>query len=85
MIMYWRHFKILIPENGKSCIVKRRSGKNFKYCLCTFYHFGSEYVWETKQHSSFKCEINDAWCPVEDIITNVENRLFSEIRNALDD
>lgn len=45
--MHWNTLKDVIPLNGQSCIVKRIRNKSIHYEICTFMHFGIEYVWIT--------------------------------------
>lgn len=81
--MHWNTLKNVLPLNGQSCIVKRFRDKSLHYEICTFMHFGTEYVWITQKHNRVACDFNDKWYSIDSMIEHIERRLISEIDSAL--
>lgn len=82
--MHWNTLKNVLPQNGQSCIVKRFKNNSLHYAICTFMHFGTEYIWITSKHSKITCDFSDKWYAVDSMIDNIEQRLVTEIQSAFD-
>ena len=82
--MHWNTLKDVIPLNGQSCIVKRIRNKSAHYEICTFMHFGTEYIWITSKHNKVICDFNDKWYSIDSMMDNITQRLAFEIQSTLD-
>ena len=83
--MFWSLYKYLHPHHGALCIMVRpsKSGKpisgmfSFNYC-------GDGSFWATKNGIRIKCLDIDKWCPVDDVIENVQDRLLDEFEDEVE-
>ena len=76
--MYWRVLHNSQPNTFQDCIIKRIvKGKKYM-CIASYRNYSSKPCWKPNYGPEFLADKNDCWCPVDDIIENVENRLKDE-------
>ena len=74
--MYWRILRQLQPQYGERCVVKRLHNNKAQSGVFLYTTAG----WQSSSGHISACDSNDRWCPLQDIVNNVADRIVSEMQ-----
>lgn len=81
--MHWNVLYFIKPIEGQQCIVGRSRNGYRAFIIGTFHEYNSIKFWQTKDGCRIVCNENDKWYSMDDMMSNIGERLADEIKSSL--